>query len=127
MPEVERYYQAADLLVLPSRQEPFGRVVLEAMAAGLLSIVSEDAGVAPYMKRISPSLVFRPGDAGALARAVVHGMNADQKKRAQWIKSGRAVLAQTFAAQVVVPKLEQVYLQVIAGAAAKSNAIQGAD
>ena len=42
---VQQFYNAADLLVLPTLNEPFGMVVLEAMANGLPAIVSRDAGV----------------------------------------------------------------------------------
>jgi D-inositol-3-phosphate glycosyltransferase len=37
-------YRAADLLIFPARYESFGLVVIEAMAAGLPVIVSDDIG-----------------------------------------------------------------------------------
>jgi len=42
---LERYYRAADCLMLPSAFETFGMVVLEAMAAGLPVIISPKMGV----------------------------------------------------------------------------------
>jgi UDP-glucose:(heptosyl)LPS alpha-1,3-glucosyltransferase len=48
--QVERYYAAADICLLPSLSDPFGMVVLEAMACGLPVIVSRHQGVAELLK-----------------------------------------------------------------------------
>jgi glycosyltransferase involved in cell wall biosynthesis len=45
--ELPSYYHAADILVLPSRFEPWGLVVNEAMAAGVLPVVSDQVGCGP--------------------------------------------------------------------------------
>lgn len=47
---VENYYAAADVVVLPSLQEAFGNVVLEALAAGLPVVVSRDVGAAEILR-----------------------------------------------------------------------------
>ena len=41
---IEQYYAGADVLVLPTPYDAFGMVVLEAMAAGLPVVVSQNAG-----------------------------------------------------------------------------------
>jgi glycosyltransferase involved in cell wall biosynthesis len=41
---IEQYYNGADVLVLPTPYDAFGMVVLEAMAAGLPVVVSQNAG-----------------------------------------------------------------------------------
>jgi UDP-glucose:(heptosyl)LPS alpha-1,3-glucosyltransferase len=43
-PDIERWYAAADVLVLPTRYEPFGNVHLEALASGLPVVTSRVAG-----------------------------------------------------------------------------------
>lgn len=45
--ELPSYYHAANVLVLPSEAEPWGLVVNEAMAAGVLPVVSDRVGAAP--------------------------------------------------------------------------------
>jgi len=43
-PHIEKYYAAADALLLPTHYDSFGMVVTEAMASGLPVIVSREAG-----------------------------------------------------------------------------------
>lgn len=45
-PQVERYYAAADIFVFPTLYEPFGLVIVEAMASGLPVLTSRRAGAA---------------------------------------------------------------------------------
>ncbi len=46
----ENMFHKIDILVLPSRNEPFGMVAAEANAAGLPVIVSDHCGIAPLIK-----------------------------------------------------------------------------
>ena len=48
--DVENYYAAADVVALPSLQEAFGNVVLEALASGLPVLVSRDVGAAEIIR-----------------------------------------------------------------------------
>jgi glycosyltransferase involved in cell wall biosynthesis len=58
---------AADCLVLPSRNESFGMVVPEALAAGLPVLVSDRAGAAALVQEGRNGWIVPAGDAGALA------------------------------------------------------------
>lgn len=71
--ELPSYYQAADLLVLPSESEPWGLVVNEAMAAGVLPIVSDRVGCAPDLVA-GVGEVYRAGDVEALMAALGRGL-----------------------------------------------------
>jgi UDP-glucose:(heptosyl)LPS alpha-1,3-glucosyltransferase len=68
-PDVERWYAAADALVLPTRYEPFGNVHLEALAAGLPVVTTTAAGGA---EAVGPGCgaVVAPGDAPAVTAAL---------------------------------------------------------
>ena len=67
-------YHQADLLVLPSRSESYGMVVVEALAHGVPVIASEVGGVPEAMGRVPfapmPGLLVPPEDPVALATAL---------------------------------------------------------
>jgi glycosyltransferase involved in cell wall biosynthesis len=69
--ELCRYYAAADVLVLPSRSEPWGFVLNEGMEFGLPLVVSEAVGAGPDLVRPGENGVVVPvGDVLALAEAM---------------------------------------------------------
>jgi hypothetical protein len=67
-------YDAADLLVLPSRRESYGMVVTEALARGIPVVATAVGGVPETLGRDRdgrvPGLLAAPDDAAALAAAV---------------------------------------------------------
>jgi UDP-glucose:(heptosyl)LPS alpha-1,3-glucosyltransferase len=63
--EVEKYYHASDIFVLPSLFDTFGLVVLEAMAAGLPVIVSEKVGAADLVQDGVNGFVLKAGGASS--------------------------------------------------------------
>ena len=60
----------ADLLVLPSRRDSLGGVVLEAMAAGTPVVASRVGGIPELVRHGREGLLVRPKDPDALARAL---------------------------------------------------------
>ena len=69
--DVRNFYAAADVLVAPSIEDSFNLPVLEAMACGLPSIVSRNAGVSEWLTHSVDSLLLDdPEDADELARAI---------------------------------------------------------
>lgn len=82
------YLAAADVFVLPSRREPQGLVVLEAMAMGTPVIGSATGGI-PEMVSPDVGYLFPPGDAGALA-ACLEKAYADRETLAVMRKNARA-------------------------------------
>jgi glycosyltransferase involved in cell wall biosynthesis len=68
---VPLYYKSADFCVFPSRHEPFGIVVLEAMASGIPIIASNIGGFGEIISNDQDGLLFKPGDAAALSKAIL--------------------------------------------------------
>ena len=63
--------QAADLLVLPSKEEGLSNVILEAMATGCPVIASAVGGNPELVEHPRSGLLFPPDDASALAAGLV--------------------------------------------------------
>lgn len=69
VPDARRYFKAFDVFVLSSDHEPFGMVLLEAMAAGVPVICSDCGGAREVVKSVGR--LFRLGDGLALAECLV--------------------------------------------------------
>ncbi len=69
-PQIPASIQSADALVLPSLEDSYGLVVLEAMASGLPVIVSSHAGASEIIESGREGIIVPPGDVTALVRAI---------------------------------------------------------
>ena len=58
-PEIEKYYAAADIFILPSIYEPFGNANLEALATGLPVITTRYCGAADIINNKQNGLVVQ--------------------------------------------------------------------
>jgi len=58
---IEQFYARADVLLLPTPYDAFGMVVLEAMAAGLAVVVSENAGACELIRHGENGFILKNG------------------------------------------------------------------
>jgi glycosyltransferase involved in cell wall biosynthesis len=79
--------RSVDMFVFPSRYEPFGLVVVEAMASGVASVVSGVCGAADFLGD-GGVIVEDPNDAEALA-AAMKALASDPAGRAAMGAAGR--------------------------------------
>ncbi len=87
--EVKREYAHCDVFCLPSAQEGFGIVFLEAMVAGK-PVVSTTAAAIPEVVRHGETGILVPvGDTGAIA-AALHLLLTDDSRRAQYGAAARS-------------------------------------
>jgi glycosyltransferase involved in cell wall biosynthesis len=90
--ELAEEFRRADCLVLPSRNDSYGMVVAEALAAGLPVLVSEMVGAKTLVEPGRNGWIVPAGDAAALAErmlgcarspAAVRGMRDDCRRSAE--------------------------------------------
>ena len=77
--DIERYYAALDVLVLPSYREGFGNVVIEAGAVGTPAIVSDIPGPTDAIERDKTAFTVEPGSADKLEDAMLKIRECDCK------------------------------------------------
>ncbi|MBE3073335.1 MAG: glycosyltransferase family 4 protein [Actinobacteria bacterium] len=68
--EVAAYLQAADIVLVPSRVEPFGNVAVDAQMAGKPVVASNVQGLPEIVEHGRTGLLVAPDDPAALAAAV---------------------------------------------------------
>ncbi len=68
---IEQYYKYADVVVTLAPREPFGRVVVEAIACGVPVVGSRTGGVGEILHHFAPEWTVDPNDPVAVAEAIV--------------------------------------------------------
>jgi spore coat protein SA len=75
-------YSAVDIVVFPSIwPEPFGLVMLEAMASGTCLVASAAGGIPEVVESGNDGILVAPADTGALSQAVCDILNDPEKMR----------------------------------------------
>jgi glycosyltransferase involved in cell wall biosynthesis len=98
----------ADVFVLPSESEGFGRVLVEAMAMGRAVVATAVGGVPDVVVAGETGLLVRPADPVALADAV-QALLADRAHASRLGAAGRARAESTFSLGAHVDAVERVY------------------
>ena len=104
--DVRGFLLQGDLFVLPSRYEPFGIAVLEAMACGIPIIATKCHGPVEILDNDSAWLCNADEDAltGALNTAISDPDGRQRRAQAAW-----TLFRERYAADKVVPRFESLY------------------
>jgi len=100
--------RAADVFVLPSRAEPFGLVLLEAMALGKPVVSTAAGGPLEIVKIGETGFLVPPGDSAAMAGAIVTLLGDPELARSIG-QSGLQRFQQLFTARAMAAATEGVY------------------
>jgi len=93
--EVAELLRKCDVFVLPSRSEPFGVVLVEAMACRKPIVATTVGGIPEIIENRKNGILVRPDDHNALADALLNVLN-DTTLRRDLAESGHATLQKRF-------------------------------
>jgi len=105
--ELARFYQAADVLVMPSRSETFGLVAAEAQACGLPVVASRIGGLPYVVDDAASGLLVEVGDEPGFATALDR-IIGDPQLRAS-LREGALVKAAEFSWKATADRLLELY------------------
>ena len=112
--DVPRVMAALDVLVLPSTEpEPFGRVIVEAMATGRPVIATAHGGPLETVVHEETGLHVPPGDVDALARAMVRLATQAELRQRMGAAARRRVLAE-YTLERHVQRFQSLYEEMLA-------------
>lgn len=87
-PNVSPWYATADVVIMPSRYEGFGRVLVETMAHGVPVVAFRVGGIPEVVENGRQGILVGPQDVGAMRDAVA-GLLKDDEKRRRMGEAGR--------------------------------------
>jgi glycosyltransferase involved in cell wall biosynthesis len=102
-----------DIFVLPSLWEPFGMVLLEAMANGVPVVATDVDGVADVVVHNETGLLVPPADPRALAEAIVRLLSSPRLGQAMG-KRGRERCSRVFSIEKMTQRFAAVYAAALA-------------
>jgi glycosyltransferase involved in cell wall biosynthesis len=106
--DIETIMQALDVLVVNSNVEPFGLVILEAMACGTPVLAAAVDGIPEIIEHDRNGWLVPPQDEGALAEAIIH-LSRQPELRARLTEQGKQHVAAHFSAERFLTELQAYY------------------
>jgi glycosyltransferase involved in cell wall biosynthesis len=106
--DAARHLGAFDLILHPSRHEALPRVLIEALQAGVPAVAYAVGGVPEVIEDARTGVLVAPGDARALAAAVV-ALAANPMRRGRLARAGPARARERFSIESMSASLTGIY------------------
>ncbi len=112
--DVERWYRALDIFVLPSFSEAFPNAVLEAMASGCATVATRVGGIPELITHGETGLLFENRSQSDLT-AQLHRLVGDPALRAQLGANASHLTLSRFTMQHYCDRMETFYSDLLSG------------
>jgi len=110
--DVVQLLPTLDLFVSPSRSEPFGLSIIEAMAAGTPVIATMSEGALEIIEDEKTGRLVPIGDVAAMAKAISELLSDPAQRRSLSANAGRVVREQ-FSLERMIEATEEIYRQAL--------------
>jgi glycosyltransferase involved in cell wall biosynthesis len=114
--DVPAFMRTFDVFALPTRSEPFGKVVIEAMAAGCPVVASRVGGIPEIVTNDGLGTLIPPDDPAALSAALL-GYLSDSRRRQAVAERGEVSVRRRFGMPSMLQRLQALYDEVLDGVA----------
>lgn len=121
--EVSKMYKCADVSVFPSTYEPFGLVALEAMLAGVPTVVSDIGGLDEIVSHNEDGVKSYAGNANSIADSVM-SLLFDQQLSSNIVKKAKQKVKNEFNWAKIAQDTHFVYQKAICQTMAERQAKQ---
>jgi L-malate glycosyltransferase len=111
---IEELLGNSDLMLLPSDQESFGLVALEAMACEVPVVVSKVGGLVEVVTDGVDGYLVEPRNVDQMAARAITILGDDSRRR-EMGKRARANARARFCASMIIPQYENYYKKVLSG------------
>lgn len=98
------FFEAADITLVCSKGEPFGRTIIESMALGTPVICSNTGGAPEIIEKVDTGLLFKEGDSKNLAN-IIEQLMKDTAWYETIVKKGRRIVEDNFEENIYVKKI----------------------
>jgi glycosyltransferase involved in cell wall biosynthesis len=110
--DVPAFMRTFDVFALPTRSEPFGKVVIEAMAAGCPVVASHVGGIPEIVTSPQLGLLIPPDEPAALSAALLEYLTNPDRRRAV-ANSGYVSVRSRFGMAAMLHNLQALYDDVL--------------
>jgi len=106
--QIAAYYQRCDVLCFPTLGEPFGKVILEAMACGKPVVASNIGGPTHIIKEGKTGFLVPPGQPKAIAERILELLN-DESRMKEMGRNARRVVVRRYSWDKIAEAYHKLY------------------
>jgi glycosyltransferase involved in cell wall biosynthesis len=106
--DMPRYYQQCDVFCFPTLGEPFGKVIIEAMACAKPVVASQIGGPREIIEHEKNGILIPPAQPQLLAHEIL-ALLRDEKRRQRIGNNAREHVQHTYSWKLVTKKIDQLY------------------